>query len=242
MTTSAPTDPGRPQNLLARAFGVVLSPRSAYSDVVAHPRVLGALITVVALIAAATFVFLSTQVGQQAMLDQQLSTMESFGVTVTDQMVTNMEQGLARGAYFSVAGTVVFVPLVMAIMAGLVIVVFNAVMGGDATFKQVFAIVVHSGFLSALQTLFVMPLNYAKESMSSATSLAVFLPMLDDASFLGMLAGSIDFFRIWSTVSLSIGLAVLYKRRTAPIAWSLLTVYFIIVLVVAGVRAALSGA
>ena len=120
--------------------------------------------------------------------------------------------------------------------------VVNAVLGGEATFKQAYAIVVHSGFIGALQTLFVMPLNYVRESMSSATSLLAFLPMIDEKSFFGMLCGSIDFFRIWSTLSLAIGLAVLYKRRTAPIAWSLLAVYGIIILAIAGVRAALSGA
>jgi hypothetical protein len=57
-----------------------------------------------------------------------------------------------------------------------------------------------------------------------------------------MLLSSIDFFRVWSTVSLAIGLAVLYKKRTAPVAWSLLAVYAVIALAVAAVRAALSGA
>ena len=57
-----------------------------------------------------------------------------------------------------------------------------------------------------------------------------------------MLLGSIDLFRIWWLVSLAIGLAVLYKRRTSPIAWGLLAVYGIIVLVIAAVRAAVSGA
>jgi hypothetical protein len=43
-------------------------------------------------------------------------------------------------------------------------------------------------------------------------------------------------------VNLGIGLGVLYKRRTGPIATGLLIVYLVIVLVVAAVRSALSGA
>ncbi len=241
MTTPS-TDTGPPKGLLARASGVVFSPRATYADVAAHPRVLGALVAVVLIIGAANFGFLSTAVGKRALLDQQLTTLESFGVRVTDQMVTTMEQGMSRAAYFSVAGIIVFVPIVMAIMAGIGIVVFNAVLGGDATFKQIYAVVVHSGFIGALQVLFVTPLNYAQESTSGTTSLAAFLPMLDDTTFLGMLAGSIDFFRIWSIISLAIGLGVLYNRRTSPIGWSVLAVYFVVVLVIAGVRAALAGA
>ena len=55
------------------------------------------------------------------------------------------------------------------------------------------------------------------------------------------LLGSIDLFQIWATVSLAIGLGVLYKRRTAPIATSLFIVYFVIVAAVAAVRSALSS-
>src|SRR5688500_881693 len=51
-------------------------------------------------------------------------------------------------------------------------------------FKQAFAIVAHAEIVIALQQLFILPLNYVRETMSSATTLAVFVPMLDETSFL----------------------------------------------------------
>ena len=42
-------------------------------------------------------------------------------------------------------------------------------------------------------------------------------------------------------LSLAIGLGVLYKRRTGPIAWAFFIVYFVIVAVIAGIRTALSS-
>jgi hypothetical protein len=230
------------KSLLARAVGVIFSPRETYADVARAPRWLGAMLLVIVLIGATTFAFLSTEVGQNAMIDQQLTTMESFGMTPSEQMISNMEQGASRGRYFAVVSQVVFIPLVTVIQAGLLLGIFNAFLGGDATFRQVFAISTFSSILPAIQTLFIMPLNYVRESMSSATSLSIFLPMIDANSFAGMLLGSIDLFRIWWLVSLAIGLGVLYKRRTSPIAWSLLGVYGVLVLVIAGIRAALSGA
>jgi hypothetical protein len=119
---------------------------------------------------------------------------------------------------------------------------FNAILGGEASFKQTFAVVVHSYFIVALGAIFSAPLFYLRESMASPTSLSIFFPMVDDATFFGQLMGSIDLFRIWWIVSLSIGLGVLYKRRTGAIAWSLLGLYLILVLIFAGVRTALSGA
>jgi hypothetical protein len=108
--------------------------------------------------------------------------------------------------------------------------VFNAALGGDATFKQVYAVVAHSGILIAVQQLFTLPLDYARETMSSPTNLAVFLPFLDEGSFFARLLGSIDLFRIWWIVNLAIGMAVLYKRRTAPIATTMLVLYAAIAL------------
>jgi hypothetical protein len=70
----------------------------------------------------------------------------------------------------------------------------------------------------------------------------VFLPFLDENTFPARLLGSIDLFLIWWLVNLAIGLGVLYKRRTGPIAVGLLSVYLAIALIIAGIRTALSGA
>jgi hypothetical protein len=234
--------PGAPRTLLSRAVGVIVSPRATYADVAAHPRVLGALALAVAIIGLATFMFLSTTVGREAALDQQLSTMDQFGFHPTDQQLERIEAAAGRSRYFALAGQAVVIPLASLALAAIALAVFNAALGGNATFRQVYAVVAHSWFLPALQTLFVLPLNYARASMSSSTSLAVFLPMLDDASFAGRLLGGIDLFRIWWLVSLAIGLGVLYKRRTTPIAWTLIAVYVVVVLILAGAATALSGA
>ena len=74
------------------------------------------------------------------------------------------------------------------------------------------------------------------------THLGVFLPFLDEASFAARLLGSIDLFVIWWLISLAIGVGVLYRRRTGPIATSLIGVYITIGIVVAAVKTALSGA
>ena len=238
--TSIPAAPTK--GLGARALGVVFSPRATYAAVAARPRVLGALVAVIMIAASATSAFLATEVGKNAYIDQALSSMEGFGVTVTDQMMTGIERQAQYAPYVTTAAQVIFIPLGALVMAGLALAVFNAILGGDASLKQVYAIVAHSYFIVALGALFSAPLFYLRESMASPTSFSIFFPMVDEGTFLGRLAGSLDLFRIWWLVSLSIGLGVLYKKRTGPIAWSLLGAYFIIVLIIAGVRTALAGA
>ena len=167
--------------------------------------------------------------------------MESFGVRVTDAAYQRLESRVAMAPYFTAAFQLVMLPLMATVISAIALGVFNALLGGDASFKQVFAVVAHSGVIIALQQFFVLPLDYIRETLASPTTLAVFLPMLDENSFMAQLLGSIDLFIIWWLLSLAIGLGVLYRRRTAPIATTLIIVYILIGLAIASVKSAVGA-
>lgn len=229
-----------PGGLLARIVGVVFAPRATYGGVAARPRWFGVLCLIVLCGSVAVYTLLSTEVGQNAMLDQQVRQAEAFGRPVTDAQYEQMERLAPYGKYFGVGFQVVVLPVAAAVVAALAFVVFNVVMGGDATFKQVFAIVVHSGVvLTLLQTL-GLPLAYMRESLSGTTNLAVFAPFLDENSFLARLLSAVDLVFIWWIVSLAIGLGVLYRKRTGPIATTLIAIYMAIGVVIAVVKSAVS--
>ena len=170
--------------------------------------------------------------------------MESFGLKIPDEAYERMKEGVSRPStpYVTAASQIVFVPIFALIIAGIAMGVFTAVLGGDATFKQVFSVVAHAGVVSAAQQLFVYPLDYARGSLSSPTNLGVFLPFLDDMTFLARLLGAIDLFLIWWLVNLAIGLGVLYQRRTGPIATGFLSIYLVIALIIAAIKTAVAGA
>jgi hypothetical protein len=243
-TLSPPSGIGAaaPRSLAARIVGVVLSPGDTYRSIVAHPRVLGVLALTTIVMAAAVFAFLSTQIGQDASFDQQMQVMDSLRINLPDEVYDQMEASAGRARYFAAGSILVFAPVVAAIVAGVILLVFNVALGGDATYKQALAIVAHSQVLLVIQQMFVLPLNYARETMASATTLAVFVPMLDPANFLARFLGWIDLFRIWWLVSLAIGVAVLYKRKSGPIAWTLIGLYVLFALVVAAALTAFAGA
>ena len=139
-------------------------------------------------------------------------------------------------------GTIlVFGPLMTFLVSGILIGVFNALLGGSARYGQVLGIVAYSGAVNLLQTLFVLPLNYVRGSMASATNLGVFVQFLDESNFIARFLGMMDVFIIWSLVVMAIGLAVLYRRKTAPIFWSLMGVYVAIALVFSTVMMVMSG-
>ena len=229
------------KSLPARFAGVLFSPRAAYTDVVAHPRWLGIFLTVLLITATAATALLSTEIGRHAVLDQQISRSESYGRRLNQAQIDQLEKMSAYYVYGEPVIQLVSLSLGGLLIAGIALAVFNAALGGDATFKQVFAVVAHSGVVLAVLSLFTTPLAYARESLSSTTNLAVFLPFLDDSSFAARLLGSIDLIYIWWMLSLSIGLGVLYRKRTGPIATTLLVVYVAIGVIMAAIKTASTG-
>lgn len=242
--TIAPASVERPASgvLAARIAGIVFSPRATFREVAARPRWLGVWLCVVLVTGAASTLFLTTDVGQRAMLDRQISQAEASGRHLTDLQVATLERMAPYFKYFGLAFQIVVFGLGGLIVAAIAMGVFTSVLGGDATFKQVFAVVAHSGVILAIQALFTLPLAYARETLANPTSVMVFLPMLDENTFIARAIGSIDLFRIWWTVTLAIGLGVLYRRRTGPIAAALLIVYATIAVLYAAGMTALAGA
>lgn len=231
-----------PRGLAARVTGVLFAPRATYADVAARPRALGVILVVLTVLVASTMVFMSTDVGRDALLDQQRASVEAWGGTVSAAQEQRLERMAPYAQYLSAGAQIVAIPLAMLVVAGLAFAVFNALLGGDATFKQTFSVVAHSGVVVALQQIFTLPLDYARQSLSSPTNLAIFFPMLDEGTFAARLLGSIDLFRLWWLISVSIGFGVLYRRRTGPIATALLLIYAAIAVTIAAAQFAMAGA
>jgi hypothetical protein len=229
------------KSLPARYFGVLVAPRATYAAVAARPQWLGIFLAVFLITGSAATALMSTEVGRNALLDQQIASSESFGQKPTQAQIDRMEQFSQYIAYATPAIQLVSLGAASLVISGIAFAVFNALLGGDASFKQVYAVVAHSGVILATLSLFTTPLAYARQSLSGATNLGVFLPFLDESSFAARMLGAIDLVYIWWMINLAIGLGVLYRKRTAPIATSLLVIYASIGLIIAVIKTAMSG-
>jgi hypothetical protein len=238
MTTTAPAVTAGNTNVLTRLALVLTSPGEAYAEVAARPRALGAFTVVIAVMIVCQFLFLSTAVGQRVMVDQQISGMEAFGMTVTPQVEEQLEARAGSARYTTAASQVVFIPLAGALIAALLLGIFNATSEHGSTFKHVYAVVAHSGAVTAVQQIVMTPISYMMGEFATVTRLSVFVPMLDEDSFITHLLSGVELFLVWWVVNLAIGIAVLYRRPSRPVITTLLGIYGAIVVVVAGVRAA----
>lgn len=229
----------RPLSLPARIVGVIFSPGATYRAIAARPAILGVLVVVILLNGGITYWMLGSEAGQQAMLTQVeegLRQQEAQGQTISPQQREFMTSYVR---YFGMAvgiAQVVFTPVFIALIAGIAMGVLNAVLGEQRSFRHLYSVVTHSTIITGIAGLFTTPIMLAKEELSSPARLSVLLPMLPEDTFLTHLLGAIDFVWIWWLINLSIGLAVLYKRKTAPFATTLLSVYGVVALAIATVR------
>ena len=93
MTETTPATPAAPDpGLFARFIGVITSPKATFQAVVANPKPIGILFLVAVVMSVFTAGIQYTEVGRQSTLDMQVSAMERFGVTVTDEQYARMEE------------------------------------------------------------------------------------------------------------------------------------------------------
>jgi hypothetical protein len=243
MTEGAPP-PVPAKSLFARAIGVILSPKATFEAVVAHPKPIGILFVTALVIGLSTGLPQFTERGQQAAVDAQVQAIEQFTKQpVSDEAYQQMRSRASLGAYWAIIGTLISMPVVSLIFTAIYWVVFNAILGGTATFKQVLTVVTHSQVIGALGALLAAPVQYAQgaTTMAGPFNLAVLVPMLDEGSFLVKVLGATSLFTIWGLIVSAIGFGVLYRRKTRNIAITLIVIYFAIVAGVLAVVASFTG-
>jgi hypothetical protein len=225
--TTTPAAPG--PGLLARFIGILTSPRATFEKVVANPRALGAMALVALVSAIAIGGFMSSEVGKAAILDQAAKSPNPQAQAAMEKMLPYMGPAYAASAF-------IFVPISTVVMSAILYMIFNVIMGGTANFRQMMAVVAHSQFVSVVGGAVGSIINYTRGSVASATTLAGLAPMLEENSFGYRFLGAIELFTVWWVFVLSVGLAVLYRKKTSSVAITLFTIYGIVALVIAYFR------
>ena len=229
-------------SLPARFLGVLTSPRTTFQNVSVHPRWFGMLAVTTILVAFFAAAPMTTEAGRQAAIDQQVNAMKSFGMNVTPEVQDRLEARAGIMPYTTGISVLVMGPIMALIVSAILFAVFNAGLGGEASFKQLFAVQTHAGVVSCVSAVFSGAINYFRGGTGSVANVAALLPMIDEQSFVGHLLGTIDVFLIWWVLAMAIGLGVLYRRRTQPIAITLFGLYAVIALVIAVIKSRAGGA
>jgi hypothetical protein len=225
VTSPKPVDGPSLPGLLTRTISVIWSPRPTFEAVMATPKWLGMLALTIVVPALITGAFMSTDVGQQALVAQQQATFEELGLTFSDEQFAQITQATSYSGFVQAGSLVVTIPVLTLVLSGLLFASANAFLAARVTFVQVYAVVVHIGVINIVQQLFQTPLNYARGAITSPSTLAAFVPMLEPATFTVRLLSAVDLFIVWQVVLLAIGLSVFATRRSGPVITAFLLLY-----------------
>jgi hypothetical protein len=193
------------------------------------------------LTAASQALLFQTEVGQVALVDQWERTALAFGQSVDDARYAEMQALSRRGPLYGVATAVATGPVLTLALAAVVFLVFRRRDGGTVSFSQVVAVIAHASVILAIRELVSVPVSVAREATGGATSLGLWFPALDVASFAGRFVGALDVFVLWWVVLLAIGVGVLYGREARSLAATFLGVYAGVALLLAVTMTALAG-
>jgi len=228
---SASSGGAAPLSLMQRFVGMLTSPKATYENVVSWPRWGGMLVITTLITVVTVFVFLSTEVGRDIVMKQQI---EAGAPAAQAEMAVKFSRFIAPVAM------VILIPLFAVAVSGILLGVF-AITGGSASFKQVLSVYVHSGVVGTVAGVVNGVINYFLATDTNVTSLKGIGNAFAEKGFLAGFFGALDLTFFLGLFVLAIGLAVLYRRRTAPIFFSLSAVYLVVALVIGGVKAAMAG-
>ncbi len=225
---------------MRRLVGVLVRPYATMAQVVIDPAWALAWIVIVAAWAVCAFLLLSSDVGRQALVDEQVRRVESFGGTVDDPTYTTLQRNPPVSAYFVSGGRLLLAPPVtFAVAIGLVLAARRD--GVPASAAQAMAVSVHAMVPLALGQLAATPLHYLRESLTSPFNLSALLPLADEGTWVARLMGSVELFGLWWMWVLAVGLGAITKRPARRYLATVLLVYVGVAAVMAAVVTLLGG-
>lgn len=223
-----------------RLAGMVLRPRQTLATVVAQPVWVTTWALLLIIWALCGAWLLSTDVGQQALVDERVRVVEAVGGTVTDAEYAALQARPPWWVYFTSGGRTLLIPAVTLVAAAGVWAAARRD-GGRGTFNQALAVAVHASVVLAIGQLVATPLHAIRESLTTPLNLAALLPGISDGSWPARFFGAIDVFVVWWLTLLAVGIAVLTGRGFGRYAWRLGAAYVGLAAVFAAVLAALGG-
>jgi len=219
--------------------GVLLRPRHTMAAAVAHPRVIGPWLMVLALWLLPAAWLLSTSVGQQALVDEHVRITEAFGGSVSDAQYASLQQMPPWTSYLTGTRLLLLPPLTL--LVAFVLTQVARWQRNTLSWMAALSATVQASLVLAVQQAVITPLMFLRESITNMTNLAAVLPGIEDGSLPARLFGSIDMVALWWGVLLALGLSAATGRSARRYAGPMLALYMGVAAVLAVVMVMRGG-
>jgi len=204
------------RNVMSILLDIFFEPRAAFRDILASPRWWFPLVLI--MVFALTFSYLfSTRVGWESMIRKQMESSGQMQNISKEEQASRIATGVKIAGVFGYVGPAIFIPLGTAVIAAVLMFVFNAMFGGAVKFQQSFGIVMWAGIPTLLSSIVAIILLFVKSPEDiDINNVSPFNPgfyLSDQTSkWLMSLASSLDLFTFWVMALIGVGFSVATKK------------------------------
>jgi hypothetical protein len=208
MSASEPEPKGI--NPIARMFGVLFEPGKTFEDIAARPNFMVPMI-VAMLLGCLTTALFTQRVGWERMMRQQMEMNQRSRDLPADQKEQAIQMYSRMGPMFGYGGSIIGLPLMFLILAGVSLGMAKGIMSAPISFKQAFAAVAYGwmpNIIAAILTIVVMFLKSPDDFRLDnplVFNAGAFMDPLTSNKFIYSLASSFDLLWVWSLVLMGFG-------------------------------------
>lgn len=201
---------------IGRIFGVFYEPGKVFADLAQKPRWI--VPVMIMILVGIGFVYVvSTHVGWDQVVRQSLAKNPRAADMPAEQKAVAIEKGSKAASIIGWVAAVLGPPFFILVISGVLTGLFNALLGTDLKFSQMFSITAYAMLVRSLFSILFTVVIYLKPSedvdiQTSPFSAAILLSRQDTPKWLYALASSMDLFAIWVVVLLAIGFSTAARK------------------------------
>lgn len=142
----------------------------------------------------------------------------------------------------AVVGTIIGTPIVLSLIAGLFLIAFNVILGGEASFKQLLSAAAHAMYIGTAGGVVSIGLMAVGAEITTLSP-GLFLPEME--GFIGRFLNGINIFSVWTCGVLGVAVSRFYPGRSVAAGTTYLLVLYLVfvaaIAVFSGLLAGLGG-
>jgi hypothetical protein len=222
----APAVSPEKRNVLSVLLDIFFDPKAAFREIVARPNWWFPLL--LSLVFALTFSYLlSTHIGWDTLMRKVAETSDQMQSMPKEQREATIAMQVKFAGIFAYVGPLVFVPVGAAVIAAVLMFIFNNLFGGEVKFKQSFGIVAWSWVPTLLGTIVSIILLFVKSpediDINNPVPFNIGYYLSDKVPhWLMSLGSSVDLFSIWTAALLAAGFSVATRKPWLTCLWGVL--------------------